>query len=263
MGDRSDVLAPAVVELLTDDDLDIRINAINVVGDMGPRARPYALQLVKLLGNANPTVRYCTACALGRVQNQEKEVVEALVKSLHDESISVRIMAAEALFKLSQYQFSVDVMIDCLPRCDSTADKLRAVRVIGSYELRAKRALQSLKTMMTDEEAALRIAAAEAVWRIDHDRAAIDVLKKETKVTDLSRFVAAQSLWLCVKDKDSLLMVIAATQDASPDVRFHAAMVLRGIGPGCAEAWSALSKLRFDNDWDVRRIASATNKAQP
>lgn len=73
---------------------------LNLLGSLGPFARPATPEVLVLLKHSSSEVRNSAVRALGRIRVKNKVVVKALIKALRDKSYVVRLWAAWSLGQL-------------------------------------------------------------------------------------------------------------------------------------------------------------------
>jgi HEAT repeat protein len=193
-------LAPAL-ELLGDDEAEVRREAVGVVGWLKPRA---ALPRLAALARQDPApeVRRAAVAALGFVEAPEAGVLAALRAALEDDAWGVREEAATTLAKLG--------WADALPallRALSDASwqvSLRAARAIGRLRDAAGAAWPALAELLAHPLANVRKEAVIALGE----------LRRPEALPALER----------------------AGQDADPDVRKLARLAIETIGRAAASA---------------------------
>jgi len=138
--------------------------------------------LMSELGSPDPLVRVRAAPRLGDLGAAALEAIPALLLITQDESQPplLRVMAAAVVTKIDPAQTGavLDALINGLksgdaPLVGATADELGA---LGKH---AKPALPDLFRLLTDDCAAVRSTAAQAIWRITGDRTAAERVGRE------------------------------------------------------------------------------------
>jgi HEAT repeat protein len=330
---------PALVEALKDGDPRVRLaaaQAVIVVGEGQTAAPDAAAVLAEALRKSDPRDRAYIQWYLWQAQPQDKVALPALIallrdadagvrsialtglqqlsteaevdaalpaisELLKDQDRGVRLAAAEALWQISEDAGpAVPVLVEALEDKD---DRLRshAARILGEVGTAARAALPALRAVLADKGAgaAVRIAAAEAVWRINADvRAAVPVLIEALKSKDdqrrshaasvlreigaaavdaapalrelleedtidsAVRLSAAEALWQITHDVRTAMPVLIETlQNDEKDARIEAAAILEKIGPAAKDAVPALGEALNDPDEEVRSAAARALKA--
>lgn len=91
---------PALVELLSGDDVQLRGVAAATLWAMGPKAKAAVPALAAALSDADLDVRLGSAMALEAIGPDAKDAVPALIRALKDKEGRVRQWAAKALGKI-------------------------------------------------------------------------------------------------------------------------------------------------------------------
>lgn len=256
LGVLSDVAVPALAIALNDPDAHVRTKAAFVLGDLGGAARGAVPTLVRRLDDRDSLCRYAVIVALGKIGPHAHIAVERLCRVLNDGDVSNRIEAARALFRIAKNISGVAVMCDAL-KDQSATNRYSAAMVLGEYGSEAKAAIPALSAALNDNEASVRVYAAEALWRIDERKEGTPTLLEEAKDSRSgSRFKAAYVLWNIEKHPSVIPMLTQALKDEDTINRFMAAVTLRDIGKDASAALPALRESLNDKEEFVRRAAS-------
>lgn len=109
-------------------------------------------QIIGFLSDENPTVRYWGANGCLILKEKSKPALEALMKVLDDESIDVRIAAAEALCHLGESTTAIPVFIEAL----NSENEMVRVHAMNSLEIIggdvAKSAIPKVKEVIAGRE---------------------------------------------------------------------------------------------------------------
>jgi HEAT repeat protein len=143
---------PDIVDLLEDQDKNVRQDAAQALGSFGPLALAAVPSLVKRLDDPDQLVKIQAAQSLGRIRPESEIVVTQLAKALRQKGREFRIAVIQALGKLG---------------------------------FRAKSAVSTLVLLFDDPDAEIRTYAAQAICGIRSNEsiavpALISALKKET-----------------------------------------------------------------------------------
>jgi HEAT repeat protein len=138
--DHDPAAVPVLVQLLSDDDPEVRDYAALALGDCGPAATAALPRLTEALRDDDPEVRRSAAVSLGRIDRRPEVTVPVLSRML---------TAREALI-----------------RC-------RVANLLGETGPDAREAAPTLRQALLDEDAQVRVEAAEALKKI-HPQAAAE-----------------------------------------------------------------------------------------
>ena len=100
---QDELISGALLELLEDDDLTVRLRAAGSLGDWAPQAAKVVPALVRHLEDVSPAVRGNAASALAQYGEAARPVVHRLVRSLYDPDENVRAAAAIALKAVGEH----------------------------------------------------------------------------------------------------------------------------------------------------------------
>ena len=173
------IVIPAVVSVLKEKDERLRLKALETLQKFGTEAISAGPELREGLRDPRGVVRVAAAGATWAVTHDHAVVTPVLAAALAEEEDSVRIQAGETLAEIGP---------------------------------RAKLALPATIDALQDPNVGVRLAAAHAVWRMDHNASAIvDVL-------------------------------IAAVKGRVKDLRLKGIEILEELGPAAKPALPELTK---------------------
>ncbi len=132
--DAAPAIGKIVVLLQQEGDSEIRWNAANTLGKMGPAAKKAVPKLVAAMKDPEPLVREHAAEALGEIGPDAKDAIPALTQALKDSDARVR---------------------------------RDAVRSLGQMGPLAKSAVESIRPLLKDKEERVRKAARASLQQID------------------------------------------------------------------------------------------------
>jgi HEAT repeat protein/flagellar basal body rod protein FlgG len=224
----------------------MRYDAVWMLGQIGPEAKPAVPMLIALLSESDWELRKAAAAALERIAPQSEPVLAALVEAwtaaLGSQAASERYQAAVALGRLG-------------PRLSRAPSKPLQARIDA--------AVQSLAGMADDPASGaaralgqLGKAAASAVPALVHALGHSQVHVRLQAADALGRMGPAA--------RDAVPDLVRALRDAQPEVRWRAAASIGMIGAGDSGCGEALAELLRDQDEVVRdRAAEALGKLGP
>jgi HEAT repeat protein len=120
--------------------------------------------LLQKLNDPDPFVRVEAVQALGEIQKEKS--LATLCDCLTDENLYVRAYAAEALGKIGQVDIAL-TLSRLLPALDDPSPYVRAMMLVALGELQDKRAIDSIRELLQDEDASVREMAAWALGNIE------------------------------------------------------------------------------------------------
>ncbi|NEN96836.1 MAG: NACHT domain-containing protein [Moorea sp. SIO3I7] len=218
---QSETAIPELIKYLDDDNLYVRINAAEALGEIGTEAT--IDPLIKFLDDPDPSVRISAASALGEIGTETR--IEPLIKSLDDPDYSVRRMAVSALGEIGT-EVAIDRLIKSLDDPDYSVRKM-AVSALG--EIGTEATIDRLIKSLDDPDSSVRERAAEALGKIGTE-VAIEPLIKSLDDPDSSvRGRAAESLGE-IGTEMTIEPLIKSLDDPDSSVRGRAAESLGEIG---------------------------------
>ncbi|MBC8873017.1 MAG: HEAT repeat domain-containing protein [Planctomycetes bacterium] len=177
------------VAKLNDPDVTVRVQAAQALRDFGPAAKAAVPALVEAAKDEK--VGWARS-ALESIGPSGKWALPQLIEGLTDEDPQGRAVAAFAIGCIGpKAREAVPNLIESLQDPLTRAEAARALAKIGPS---AKAAVPALVETTKDEQAWVRVWAADAIWRIDQDPRAIPVLIDVLKSHYASSTRAATSL---------------------------------------------------------------------
>lgn len=164
------VAAPAadtLVNALQDADPYVRMGAARALGRMAPQGGDKAtVALGKLLEDDNGDVRITTVTVLGRYGPAGKAAVPALGRVIRGGEAAMRLEAIRAVVAVgAEAQPAIPALISALSFAD-VAVRSAAARALGTFGPAAKDAVKPLRLALDDADATVRLAAGEALVNI-------------------------------------------------------------------------------------------------
>lgn len=299
---------PALMQGLWSDSSTTRRETMDILRMLSADARTAAPSLIRLLGDDNKDVRREAARTLASIGAYS--AIPALTKALNDESVAVRLVACESLIILGEkaeivlpvltkslqsqrpeeQEFAARLLADlgpeaapatlALQRALNEADPAlvsQIVESLGRLGPAAKDAVPALKKKVKDDQTAalFRVPVAIALWRINRDPAAVellieaveakkkssplpyipllridsskesvDALVKQLKSDDPSNVLAvAESLGSRSKDVVPSLIELMKKETTKNIKTLHATVILGRLGPAAKEALPLLDAI--------------------
>jgi len=237
------------IRALRDANADVRLRAVQALGEAGSEAADAVPYLIKALNDEDREVCWNSARALGKIGT---EAVPALIRALQDSSENLRLGAAVALGAIGpRAKEAVPSLTDALKdRNDNIREN--AAEALGKIGAEARQAVQALIRSLTDEDPFLNGRAADALGRIGKD--AVPALREALKGgNDNVRWCSAIALGKMGRDAvDALPALVLALNDTNENVRWCSTVALRNMGKNTGGAVPAFLRLLHDKDADVR-----------
>jgi HEAT repeat protein len=236
-------------KVLQADSSEVRYAAATALGAIGPEAKAGLNALIHALDDKDWFVAVAAAQALEKLGPAAKAAVPALTRVLQPRDAvkdyrPIRCAAvALALVKIDPQAkvvkpalaLVVDKLLDD-DRQDNDGSRVVGAQTLGQFGPAAKPAVGALVRRLKDKDATVRIAAADALMKIQPEQQAapaIQILTAELKNPDvLCRILAAEALGVIGPSAQSATSALAmAARDADPDVRAAATAALERIAP--------------------------------
>ncbi|WP_424098669.1 NACHT domain-containing protein [Moorena producens] len=242
---QSEKAIPELIKYLDDDNLYVRINAAEALGEIATEAT--IDPLIKFLDDPDPSVRSSAASALGKIRTEAR--IDPLIKFLHDQDYSVRRMAAEALGEIGT-EVAIDRLIKFLHDQDYSVRRM-AAEALG--EIGTEATIDPLIKLLDDDHSDVRGRGADALGKIGTE-ATIDPLIKLLDDPESSvRERAAEALGE-IGTEMAIEPLIKSLDDPESFVRGRAVSALGEIGTEMAI--EPLIKSLDDEDYYVRISAT-------
>jgi HEAT repeat protein len=240
---------------LTSEDPKTQVESYDALKEGGRAATPV---LTEMLRDGKPEVRWQAADLLGQMGPApagDTAARDALVRALQDDDPHVRAVAASSLSVLGAAgPEAIPVLCDML----TTGERLAALKALVRYGPEAEPAIPRLVKLLTDADSEIRWRAAMTLGKIGPAaRGSVSPLVAALKDEDaLVREHAAEALGDIGPDaKEAVPALTTALQDADQRVRRDAVRSLGQIGPAARSAAPAIRPLLNDKEERVRRAA--------
>ncbi|MCY3836735.1 MAG: HEAT repeat domain-containing protein [Anaerolineaceae bacterium] len=186
--------------------------------------------LAALLSDADHSIRYQAAMAIGRILRQKpqggaertEELIAALQPALRGEDMWLRMAATAALVSLGEA--AVPSLVHAL-QDDQAAVRRAAAKALG--KLGDAAALADLLRALTDVDVSTRRFAAQALGRIGH-AAAVAALGDSLRDAD-RKVREASGVALGKIGRPAAPILIEALSDPDPEIGMHAIFALRAM----------------------------------
>jgi HEAT repeat protein len=252
----------ALVRALQDEDVNVREAGARALGMIGPKAKAAVPGLVALSTKEADPARVAAAEALWRI-GKRKGVLPGLVVALNGDDFAA-VQAAKFLGSLgAAAKEAVPALIAALEREDSLGIvRAASARALGNIGPPARAAVPALTRLLSSVPSNARLAAAEALWRIQREPKVVRVLCRAILESG-SRDKAAEILGrIGPKAKDAVPTLIYALRDLDDyTLRPQAARALGRMGAEARPALPYLKDALHDEYPEVRRAAAEAIRA--
>lgn len=239
----------ALVKALGDMNPEVRRNAVDALGGLGPEATAAVPDLVLALNDRDMGVRWGSAVALGKIGLQ---ATASLTRALGDASVNVRVGAALSLGRMEpRAKEALPVLIVALNDRDGRVRE-NAAEALGLYGPDGAAAVPALVALFSDADPYVNGKAVEAASRVG--KAAVPALARALKdKRENVRWCAAIALGKMGPDgRDAVPALVEVLSDTNENVRWCSVIALGNIGVQAKQAVPALVECLHDKDEDVR-----------
>jgi HEAT repeat protein len=259
---------PAVQELIASGSKEQRDVALQILGDMGPRARDAVPNLIAGLSRSkgDAEFRERTVQILGKIREPKTQVVPALARALQDVSGQVRVHAAVALITIDSDDQRAIASFSTLLKDNDVATRRLAFqelwnfsRPLGDLPPRFQAFVPALISGLNDLDADDRSYAAGILRELgERAKPAVSALVRALDdPNEVVRWSAAEAL-AAVQDGDMAVPgLINALNDKAIRVRAEAAHSLGAHGRKARAAIPALEKAAKEEGRVGRSAAEA------
>jgi HEAT repeat protein len=246
---------------LRDPEIKVRLVAAQAVWLLGRHTQGVPV-LIEALSGEDPDLRLNAVVALAKMGPDAREAVGALAKALHGRDAAVRAHAAEALYRVGpEAKSAVPSLCDALQSPDASL-RVQAAYALGGVGKEAREALPMLERALTDKETAVRLFAARALWAVEPKIGVVlpvltQALQKDADAGQRARAAAILGS-LGLRAQNAVPDLLDAVHDADKAVRIAAARALGDIGgPRARVTYPALSELTREDQSDETLRATA------
>lgn len=241
-GPRAMALAPHVIAVLRDPDAGVRSAAAEALGAMGSHAAVGVPQLIAALGDENAAVRFAAAAALEASPSgpELRAAVPELASLLNAGDAEVRQAVMQVLEAMGPGAVDARQALCGVALRDPVAKVRRSaaatIAAIALADERAAAVPEIAAALQQDEDAAVRMAAAEALAAIGEVAASVAVPLLAAALKDTDHQVRNTAISALGVMGDRAAVAVPALAEALGDdkdffVRQSAAGVLGALGP--------------------------------
>jgi HEAT repeat protein len=266
MGTHARIAYPTLDQLSrTDPHEAVRRNSRAALFKVGRPSLSDKTELVRLLDSPRPILRAAAAQALGTLGADAWGSSQPLEKLLADNDPEVKVSAAQAWWRIRRKQTKdlVSILVNGLEnRGNAVPVRGQAAAALGDMRSLPPQAIDALASALVNGEPGLRIQAAFALGALKRDEAAkkaVESLRNALKDQEiLVKLVAAHTLWTLDKKTEGLPILIDALHHRDADIRWTAAAALGEFGKEGKPAVLELARrvCSGEIDGEVRRQAA-------
>lgn len=159
----------ALIDLLSDHDPDVKIEAIGALG--GLKIKESIPSLTDILDEPDNNIVEFAVQSIGLIGTDSKKTIQKLLYLLKHNCRSIRISSAKALARIGEgAQYAVPVMISDMNR-EHLRDQLHCIKVIELFGPQANSAVKPLKELLKNTKLKVRQAACRALIAIGSKQA--------------------------------------------------------------------------------------------
>lgn len=253
LGPKAKAALPDLKTALSDKDGIVRLQAALALKKTGD-AKDALTDLIKLLDDPDNRVRRIVAASLEEVGPDAKPAVPGLTRMLRSRDRGARQQAANTLKAIGmRARAAVPELTNLL--MDSDPDvRTSGIQALGKIGPDARDAVPALIVLFKDKEDTVRNASATAIG--DIGPTSIPVLAEALRYPDkdVRHYAAIALVNMGPKAKDALpMLAVAIKEDKEADVRKAVALSLKELGPECKPIFPTLIEvLPKDTDIEVR-----------
>jgi HEAT repeat protein len=265
-----------LVEKLKTDDADLKLRVMQTLQGIGAPAQEALPSLKAIAAQGEPyTLRFVALESYASISEEPREVVALLTVALMDASPDVRGLAARQLGDLTPSAgISVEALSGMLndqemrwhflspDAATQRAVRYDAAEALGKIGAPANKALPKLQALMTkDADPEVRVAAALAIFRIDHENAEamqslIASLRDDSRGTAGPNEAAAALAELGPKAAPAIETLKESLTHRNTLLRIRAVRAIGAIGG--EQAVALLTPVLTDRNRQVRAAAAET-----
>jgi len=249
---------PGLVVALKDKDARVRAAAAATLGAIGPGAKRASRVLGDALRDPDAEVRRQAAGAIGEVGPAAAASVPALLRGIDGSDTEQTRLCVQALGQIGPETKTIMPALEVQLKSANKDVREAAIRAVGNMGAEAKRAVPGLlNVVVVEQHEELKQAAADALVSLGEE-AVGDTAKALKDERIAMRLAACAILARIGPAAGKAATALGATlKDKSPEVRAAASAAIGALGAEGRSAVSAVASLLKDPDWKVRLAAAS------
>lgn len=256
-GELTAEVMPIILKALEEDDRDVRILAVMLLGGLAEKSPEAMRGLTRALRDSDPDIQLQAVMGLKELGRPAVPAIPELSRLLSSEDSRLRFSTARTLMELdSRKDRYLPVFVKILQdQSELDLYRIGAVQTLGEMAPDRKEARAALLDALADSDPTLRSAAADALSRAGS--VAITPLLESLKSPNTqSRAGAVRVLGLIGRGRPEVVeALISALQDRERSVRYMAVQALAEIGADAPAAIEALVQALQDREEPIRASA--------
>jgi HEAT repeat protein len=240
-GRRAEALAPLLTKALAEDNWELKLEAVKVLGEIGPSAKETvsALATVVTESKKDKQLKFEAIKALGNIGSSAGAAADVLVAALKDSDGNIRSAAVESLEQIYRKSQNAAPESFSKDKTDQKISEKALAKFLGALknqedpEVKAKIIFSIIRSFKSEAKAAVPDL--------------IDIVKKD----HILRPLAIMALKEIKPDAEQIVPLLSeCLKDPEPLVRMLAVSTLGDFGPDAAKAAPALMKvIKARDDW--------------
>jgi HEAT repeat protein len=252
-------VTPDLLRMLDDADETVRARAADSLGRIGATDPAVVTALTGLLADTSSAIKVAAARSLGMLRSAAAPAVPALVTLFQDADEAVREAAAEAVGQIGTVPGHATATLAEGLTSEDNMVRARTAEALGTVGVAAADAASVLVVAAGDTNDLVRAKAVEALGKIGEAAAGVAVPQLMLALRDPDNWVsalAAEALGeMGTAAGEAVPALTRSLTTGNPLVRANAAEALGKLGPAGRPATAALERAATDEDAAVRAKA--------
>jgi HEAT repeat protein len=248
---------PDLIQVLKDDkaDINLRINSILTLERIGQDAKKAVPALIETIEDDNFLIRKATAYSLGSIDPNNKRVISALIRALHDSNEGV---STNALLSLQKCGSEASPELAGLLKSDDLDIKTKASIILHNHFQYQNQVIPVLIRALSLDNDMLRSFSAISLAEIGPSviPELSKALIKDDKTTPIG--IAFTLSQMSTEDKSihsAIPILIRLLHVDDKEVIIQSAEILSKMGPEAKLATTALTEILSNDDNEIRAAA--------